>query len=106
MATKLQRQLEAEWQAVLKRHAAPLERGAKAKGVKVAAKVVAFATTGRVTAASLPKATYDSLRGSTAPKASPVYTGSNMLGVGVMHKSSAVPIFSTDEAESLARMRR
>lgn len=102
MATKLQRQLEAEWQAVLKRHAAPLERGAKAKGVKVVAK----AATGRVTAASLPKATYDSLRGSTAPKASPVYTGSNMLGVGVMHKSNAVPIFSTDDAESLARMRR
>jgi hypothetical protein len=34
------------------------------------------------------------------------YTGTNMLGVGQMHKSNAVPIFSKDDAVEISRMRR
>lgn len=36
----------------------------------------------------------------------PVYTGTKCKGVGVMHKSNSVPIFSDDEAVAIARMRR
>lgn len=35
-----------------------------------------------------------------------VYTGTKMLGIGTLHKSNAVPIFSDDEAKEIARMRR
>ena len=35
-----------------------------------------------------------------------VYTGTKIKGIGTMHKSNAVPIFSDDEAEDIARMRR
>ena len=35
-----------------------------------------------------------------------VYTGSNIIGVGTMHKSNAVPIFNNDEAKDIASMRR
>lgn len=35
-----------------------------------------------------------------------VYTGTKMLGIGTMHKSNSVPIFSDDEAQDIARMRR
>lgn len=38
--------------------------------------------------------------------AAPVYTGTKCKGVGVMHKSNSVPIFSDDEAVAIARMRR
>jgi hypothetical protein len=35
-----------------------------------------------------------------------VYTGTAMKGIGTMHKSNAVPIFSDDAAVDIARMRR
>ena len=35
-----------------------------------------------------------------------VYTGTKILGIGTMHKSNAVPIFSDEEAEAIAHMRR
>jgi hypothetical protein len=39
-------------------------------------------------------------------KQSPIYTGTKMKGIGTMHKSNAVPIFSDDEAKDIATMRR
>jgi len=35
-----------------------------------------------------------------------VYTGTKVLGIGTMHKSNAVPIFSDEEAISISSMRR
>lgn len=35
-----------------------------------------------------------------------VYTGTKILGIGTMHKSNAVPIFSDEEAQDISRMRR
>jgi hypothetical protein len=34
------------------------------------------------------------------------YTGTKVKGVGTMHKSNAVPIFSDDEAKEISSMRR
>jgi hypothetical protein len=39
-------------------------------------------------------------------KPSPVYTGTKIKGIGTMHKSNAVPIFSGEEAVAIANMRR
>ena len=44
--------------------------------------------------------------GSTAPQPTKVYTGDKMKGIGTMHKSNMVPIFSNQEAEDISRMRR
>lgn len=35
-----------------------------------------------------------------------VYTGTAIKGIGTMHKSNAVPIFSNEQAEDIAKMRR
>jgi hypothetical protein len=35
-----------------------------------------------------------------------VYTGTMIKGIGTMHKSNAVPVFSNEEAEDIAKMRR
>lgn len=35
-----------------------------------------------------------------------VYTGTNIIGIGTLHKSNAVPIFSEEHAVDLATMRR
>lgn len=34
------------------------------------------------------------------------YTGTKMIGIGTLHKSNAVPIFSEDDAKDQAKMRR
>lgn len=39
-------------------------------------------------------------------KESPKYTGTKIKGIGTMHKSNAVPIFSDEEAHDIAKMRR
>jgi len=53
---------------------------------------------------SLPSIT--SSNGDTFKKPIPIYTGDAMIGIGTLHKSNAVPIFSTDEAKEISRMRR
>ena len=35
-----------------------------------------------------------------------VYTGNKIKGIGTMHKSNAVPVFSDNEAKDIASMRR
>jgi len=35
-----------------------------------------------------------------------IYTGTKIKGIGTMHKSNAVPIFSDDEAREISSMRR
>ena len=35
-----------------------------------------------------------------------IYTGTKIKGIGTMHKSNAVPIFSDEEAVDISRMRR
>lgn len=43
----------------------------------------------------------------TATKApQKVYTGTKLMGIGTLHKSNAVPVFSDEEAKDLATMRR
>jgi hypothetical protein len=42
----------------------------------------------------------------TKPVESKVYTGTAMKGIGTLHKSNAVPIFSDEEAKAQALMRR
>ena len=41
-----------------------------------------------------------------ARPADKVYTGTKIKGIGTMHKSNAVPIFSDDEAKEISSMRR
>jgi len=42
----------------------------------------------------------------TKPVRGNVYTGTSMKGIGTLHKSNAVPIFSNEEAIDQANMRR
>jgi hypothetical protein len=44
--------------------------------------------------------------GAVRSKDIPKYTGSKILGIGTMHKSNAVPVFSQEEAHDIATMRR
>lgn len=45
-------------------------------------------------------------KGAVCTKAIPKYTGTKILGIGTMHKSNAVPIFSDEQAVEISTMRR
>lgn len=44
--------------------------------------------------------------GPCTTKQTPTYTGTKIIGIGTMHKSNAVPIFSDEEAKDISKMRR
>ena len=45
--------------------------------------------------------------GGSATKAEPkVYTGDKVLGIATLHKSNAVPVFNSQEAVDISKMRR
>lgn len=46
------------------------------------------------------------VKGPCTSKPSPTYTGEKILGIGTMHKSNMVPIFSDQEAKDISKMRR
>lgn len=48
----------------------------------------------------------DTGSGAATVAAIPEYTGTEMIGIGQMHKSNAVPVFRHSDAEALAKMRR
>ncbi|MGA1712064.1 MAG: hypothetical protein ACO4CS_12340 [bacterium] len=59
---------------------------------------------GRTTNAHIPS--LDTGLGNASKRANPVYTGDKIVGIGTMHKSNAVPIFSDSEAKEISSMRR
>ena len=44
--------------------------------------------------------------GIASTKQIPQYTGTKIIGIGTMHKSNAVPIFSDEQAVEISTMRR
>ena len=48
----------------------------------------------------------DSGQGVAAKKTANTYTGDNVIGIGMMHKSNLVPVFKGEEAKDLSSMRR
>jgi hypothetical protein len=62
------------------------------------------APAGRATSNHIPS--LNSGAGVAALAPAKVYTGDKIKGIGTMHKSNAVPIFSDEEAVAIANMRR
>lgn len=46
------------------------------------------------------------VKGAVTVKQTPQYTGTKLLGIGTMHKSNAVPIFTDEQAKDISTMRR
>ena len=97
-----QRELAASWQELLKRY--EVKKPVKSVGVKSFVSPKPFVR-------ETPK--YPSLitpaipgGGCTKPVEGKVYTGTAMKGIGTLHKSNAVPIFTDEEARDQAAMRR
>ncbi len=102
-ARKAREQADA-WQDLLKRHGIEQEqrkrKRAMASGTYVPPKVEPYRReTPHI--ASLPFTA-----GPCVKAPDKVYTGDKIKGIGTMHKSNAVPIFSDEEAVEISKMRR
>ena len=98
--TAKQRELDASWEKLLKKYATKTV-------VKPKQQLSDVYSLGKPACRETPK--IPSLPFTGAPctkKANPVYTGDKIKGIGTMHKSNAVPIFSDEEAVAIATMRR
>jgi hypothetical protein len=96
--TAQQRQLAADWEALLKKYETkkPLVKVEPPKKPKPYVRETPH---------------YPSLNTGggdtcTKPIHGKVYTGTAMVGIGTLHKSNAVPIFNIEEAQDQAKMRR
>lgn len=48
----------------------------------------------------------DTGRGVAAPAKIQQYTGTAMIGIGQLHKSNSIPVFQSEDAVDIAKMRR
>ena len=96
--------LNQEWLELKKRHGAEQEERARQRAMSAAPlNYKLSAPAGRETTRLPSLNTGDGIASS---KQIPQYTGTKILGIGTMHKSNAVPIFSDEEAQDISRMRR
>lgn len=97
-------QLEQEWAMLKKRHAADQDEKKRIRAL--GADVLSYnlqAPPGRTTQKIQSRDT-----GWVDCSAKPIqeYTGTEMIGVGQLHKSNAVPVFRAEDAADIAKMRR
>ena len=98
------RQLDADWKELQKKWDIDAEDKKRKRAMsQPTLDYNLSAPVGRSTSNNIPSRVTEG--GSTAP-VHKVYTGNKILGIGTMHKSNAVPIFSDEEAQDIARMRR
>jgi hypothetical protein len=99
---KKARELDESWKALQKKWA--VEEQEKKRQRALSAEPLVYSLTGRETARIASRDTGHS--GAVRTKDIPQYTGTKIKGIGTMHKSNAVPIFSDEEAVAIATMRR
>ena len=98
---KLARELESDWNALKSKWGVPSK--SKTKNT-----VVDLPTTAKsyIRTTDRPNSLNSWNVGAVTSKQTQQYTGTNIVGIGTLHKSNAVPIFSNQEAEDIAKMRR
>ena len=99
------RQLDADWKELQKKW--EVDADDKKRKRALAAEPLQYklsAPVGRETQRIASRDTGHS--GAVRTKDIPQYTGTKIIGIGTMHKSNAVPIFSDEQAVEISTMRR
>ena len=97
-----QRELQASWEALLKKYEPkrPIRETTKLDSKYNPVVTSSF----KRDTGSYPS--LDTGLGVATRKENPVYTGTMIKGIGTMHKSNAIPIFSDEQAIEISKMRR
>ena len=102
------RELDESWKELLKRQGVEQEERKRARGLSAPSLSSSYSLKipeGRNTTAHI-KSVDTGQRGAVNIKQAMQYTGDKIIGIGTMHKSNAVPIFSDKEAKDISSMRR
>ena len=103
---KKARDLDASWKELQKKWEVDADEKRRTRAMKAPALEYKLSTPiGRPTGHNIPSIA-DSVLGPVSSKVIPQYTGTKIIGIGTMHKSNAVPVFSDEEAHDIATMRR
>lgn len=95
--TAKQKELAASWEAIIKKYAPKKALSKSVQSIK---------STKPYTRETPHYPSLNSGYHDTSKRAQPQYTGTAMIGIGTLHKSNAVPVFSSDDAKEISRMRR
>ena len=98
------RELDAEWKELLRRQGVEAENKKRARAMK--AEPLVYNLTGATDRAGTAHIPSRDTGGNASLAPAKMYTGSEMIGIGQLHKSNAIPIFKKSDAEDLAKMRR
>lgn len=101
------RELEESWKSLQKKWGIEAEEKKRRRGLSTGTLDTSSYRLAPPPGREIPK--IDSLPFTGGPcvkSAEKVYTGTKIKGIGTMHKSNAVPIFSDEEAVEISRMRR
>lgn len=96
-----QRELQASWEAMLKKYTTKKIVPRKEQSLS---DVYSLGTPACRETPKIPSLPFTAGPCTKAPDK--VYTGTAIKGIGTMHKSNAVPIFSDEQAVDIAKMRR
>lgn len=99
------RELDASWKELLKQQGIEAEEKKRRRAMSAEPlNYTLSAPPGRGNTNHIPSQGQSTGVASLRP--APVYTGTKIKGIGTMHKSNAVPIFSDEEAVAISQMRR
>ena len=100
------RELDASWKELQKKWGVDAEEKRRRRALSAEPLTYTLsAPAGRSTSNHIPSRDTGHL-GAIRTKDIPQYTGTKIKGIGTMHKSNAVPIFSDEEAKDISSMRR
>jgi hypothetical protein len=99
------RELEESWKELLKAQGIEQEERRRRRAMSAEPLIYKLSPPpGRSTTSHIPS--LDTGGNHSTARVEKVYTGTKILGIGTMHKSNAVPVFSNEEAVSISNMRR
>jgi hypothetical protein len=100
------RELDASWKEMQKKWGVEAEEKKRSRAMNAEPLTYKLSVpAGRATNSAIPSRDTGHL-GTVRSKDIPKYTGTKVIGIGTMHKSNAVPIFSDEEAIDISKMRR
>lgn len=100
------RELDESWKDLLRRQGIEQQEGKRKRAMTASPLSDSYCLTipeGRNTTAHIRSV---DTGGNAVLKPNPVYTGTMVKGIATMHKSNAVPVFSSEEAIDISKMRR
>ena len=104
-AKRKSEKLDKDWKELQKRWGVELEEKKRKRALSQPSLIYKLsAPPGRSTSNHIPS--LNTGDGIASAKQIPQYTGTKIIGIGTMHKSNAVPIFSDEQAKDISTMRR